>query len=134
MDLFFYGTLMDLDVLARVLGRPVAPGILQVATLSGWRRVRAAGEAYPILLADPAGMVEGRLASGLSAEDVARLDRYEGDSYERVEISVSAGGKPRAVQIYRPRAHVQADPKPWDFAAWVATEKAGFLSTHPFPG
>lgn len=134
MDLFFYGTLMDLEVMSRVLGRQMPPDTLQPATLSGWRRVRALDQAYPILLADPAGAVEGRLASGLSAEDVARLDRYEGDGYDRVEISVSAGGGPRAVQIYRPRAHVQADPKPWDFAAWVAGEKAGFLSTHPFPG
>ena len=42
MAFFFFGTLMDRDVLAAVLDRPVAGDELSRAWLHGYRRVRAA--------------------------------------------------------------------------------------------
>ena len=39
MALFLYGTLMDVDVMAKVLDRPFAENELMPAVLPGWRRV-----------------------------------------------------------------------------------------------
>src|SRR3954451_21868760 len=59
--LFFFGALMDLDVLAYLLERPVDLDDLQPATIAGFRRVRAAGASYPVLVPEAGGKVEGRL-------------------------------------------------------------------------
>jgi hypothetical protein len=127
MDLFFYGTWMDGDVLGGVVGRPFAQDRLKPATLAGWRRARALGQPYPIVLADPAGSVEGVVVDRLGPEDVARLCRYEGDGYDLVPTEVTQDGQKRQVHFFRPGAAFKPDPLPWDFAQWVAEEKAAFL-------
>jgi hypothetical protein len=127
MDLFFYGTLMDRDVLGGVVGRPFAQDRLNPATLAGWRRARALGQPYPIVLADPAGTVEGVVVDRLGPADVERLCRYEGDGYDLVPTEVTQEGQKRRVHFFRPGAAFKPDPRPWDFAQWVAEEKAAFL-------
>lgn len=127
MDLFFYGTLMDLDVLSRVTGRPFTAAQLLPATLAGWRRVRALGEPYPILLPEAGGVVLGVVVQDLSDTDVAKLSHYEGTKYDLVEASADLGGTPHPVHFYRPGPAFRADPAPWDFATWLKVEKAAFL-------
>ena len=51
MRYFFFGTLMDQDVLSVVLGRRPAPGMIRSASLAGYRRFRARCESYPVLVA-----------------------------------------------------------------------------------
>lgn len=127
MDLFFYGTLMDRDVLGGVVGRPFARDRLKPAILAGWRRARALGQPYPIVLADPAGAVQGVVVNRLGTGDVARLCRYEGDGYDLVPTDVSQDGRTRRVHFFRPGAAFKPDSRPWDFEEWVAEEKAAFL-------
>ncbi len=43
VEYFFYGTLMDGDVLARVVGQPVPPAPLEAAVVEGYRRLYVAG-------------------------------------------------------------------------------------------
>lgn len=128
MDLFFYGTLMDRDVLGGVVGRPFAPDLLRPATMAGWRRVRALGQPYPIVLPDPAGAVDGVVVDRLGPDDVARLRRYEGDGYDLVPTEVTQKGETRRVHFFRPGAIYKPDPTPWDFAAWLAEEKPAFMA------
>jgi hypothetical protein len=59
---------------------------------------------------------------------VTRLCRYEGDGYELVLTEVTQDGRTRRVHFFRPTAVYKADPRPWDFAEWVAEEKAAFLN------
>ena len=47
--LFFFGTLMDLDVLTYLLERPVDLDDLCPAAITGFRRVRVLGAGYPVL-------------------------------------------------------------------------------------
>jgi hypothetical protein len=128
MELFFYGTLMDRDVLGGVVGRPFAQDRLQPATLLGWRRVRALGQPYPIVLPEPAGSVDGVVVDRLGPEDVARLRRYEGEGYDLVPTEVTQEGRSRQVHFFRPGSIYKADPRPWDFAEWLATEKTAFMT------
>ncbi len=67
MDYFFYGTLMDPDVVARVAGGHRGPTPLEPADAEGFARVYVAGVSYPMLVPRPGGRVEGRLARGVDS-------------------------------------------------------------------
>ena len=60
MRFFFYGTLLDPDVTALVLGRRLPPAAFVPASLPGHARRRAKGVSYPILVRDPRGAGAGR--------------------------------------------------------------------------
>ena len=53
MTYFFFGTLMDRDVLATVLDRPVATDEMIPAWLHDHQRMRAATVSYPVLVRSP---------------------------------------------------------------------------------
>ena len=71
--LFFFGTLMDLDVLTYLLERPVDVADLRPATIQGFRRARAAGASYPVLVPEPGSQVDGRLLRRATADTAQRL-------------------------------------------------------------
>lgn len=130
MRLFFYGTLMDRDVLSLVLGRPVAAVSLAPASLRGYRRSRAAGVSYPIVVRDRAAMVDGVAVDRLLEPDVARLSAYEGPGYRLARATVDiAGAGPRGVQVFVPAADalkpVDGD---WSLEEWRANHKDAFLA------
>jgi hypothetical protein len=64
---FFYGTLIDPEMLGAVLRRPVHPARRRNAVLRGYRRVYREGVSYLILVADTASDVEGVVVSALTA-------------------------------------------------------------------
>ncbi|MGH6887228.1 MAG: gamma-glutamylcyclotransferase family protein, partial [Geminicoccales bacterium] len=81
MSFFFFGTLMDRDVLEIVLGRPVGEDELAPARLRGYRRVRTATRPYPMLKPDPDGVVEGMLLIEASRRDEVRILHFEDQEY-----------------------------------------------------
>jgi hypothetical protein len=86
--MFFFGTLMDEDVLTVVLGHPLTALGLQPARLTGWRRVSIAGRSYPMLIPHATGGVDGILVHGLDERDRCRLDYYEGPEYRMGTVTV----------------------------------------------
>ena len=134
LDFFVYGTLLDDDVRAAVLGRagPGEPPI--AATLAGFRRVPVTGQSFPALIVDPRGRVEGALVAGIAIVEAARLSYFEGPEYQplrkRVEradgaavdawLFVPAPRQPFAPGL-RPR------PGQWDLATWQRRHKAGYM-------
>ncbi|WP_019644022.1 gamma-glutamylcyclotransferase family protein [Novispirillum itersonii] len=106
LPLFVFGSLMDADILARVLGRRRAAAVVRCpAWLSGYRRQCAREDVFPILVPDTHTVaadeaiahppVEGRLLLGLTAGDLDRIEYYEGAGYVlrplTVEIPLTAG-------------------------------------------
>ena len=87
-SLFFFGTLMDADVRALVLGPEYSDHEVRRAWLRGFRRVFMPGRTYPMLLPHPHGRVEGILVGGLSVEAVRRLSTFEGPDYHLVPLWV----------------------------------------------
>ena len=81
MRFFFYGTLLDPDVMALVIGRRLPPSGYVAATLPGYARRRAKGASYPIVLRDQRAEVHGAVVGGLSTRDVTRLAAFEGPRY-----------------------------------------------------
>lgn len=67
---------------------------VKAAVLPGYRRHRVAGADYPAIISaqtDPSGKpaaVLGTLVTGLTEGDVHRLDKFEGDEYEKRAVKV----------------------------------------------
>ncbi|KPV73184.1 uncharacterized protein RHOBADRAFT_38805 [Rhodotorula graminis WP1] len=91
-SLFFYGTLCHAAVLARVIGDPGEHLTTHDALLPHHARLHVDGEDYPAVvraqdgarvlgraLTDDEASVRGVLVQGLTADDVALLDEFEGD-------------------------------------------------------
>ena len=76
VPLFVFGTLMDRDLLAEVLARDISDLRFTTGTVDGFRRCRARGESYPILVSEAGSRIEGCLVEGLSAADLSRLAFY----------------------------------------------------------
>jgi len=124
---FFFGTLLDGDVLALVLGRGVADGDMQAAEIDGFRRVRVQGRAYPMLLPHPGGRVAGRLISGLDAVDVARLRVYEGPEYQIAPILVRTGAAMVKAEMFVCPPALAADRREWSLEQWQLRHKRKVL-------
>ena len=90
MQLFFYGSLMDRELLALVIGRATDGLSIEAATLHGFDRRRVRDESFPILVPHTGGRVEGVLVTDLTAADIARLQFYEGSDYEGSEYALAA--------------------------------------------
>ncbi len=128
MDYFFYGTLMDGDVLARVVGRRVPPAHMEAAVIEGYRRLYVAGAWYPMLVPEPCGRVGGRLVSGIDAAQAARIARFESDAYELEALPVQAArrGAVRAL-TFMARPGVAASAEDWDLPSWRRRHKPAYL-------
>ena len=128
MDYFFYGTLMDTDVLARVIGRRLPAGSTEPAVIEGYARVYAAGACYPVLVPALAGRVEGLLVSGIGARAAARLYDFESDSYELRRMSVVAARRRRLSALtFMGRPGRAASLDPWELESWRRRHKREYL-------
>lgn len=124
--LFAYGTLLDPAVWRAVAGeeRPSRP-----ATLPGHLVRRVRGADFPgVIPGDPEDVVPGRIFSGLPPGQISRLDAYEGELYERREVTLlDDGGDPVRSQAYliadRFRSRLSEEPWTWEWFAERARER-----------
>lgn len=121
--LFFFGTLMDSDVLRLVLGREVVPRDRRTARLDGHRRVFVAGRVYPMVIAQVGARVDGVAVGGLDHGDLARLNHYEGWEYrlQTARIRLDGGAIIEAGFYACPAA--LADRRDWRLAHWQRRHK-----------
>lgn len=96
----------------------------EAGTLKGFARRQIRGVSYPALVHEPGGAVAGILYHEVSMEDIARLDRFEGHAYARIEVIVEvAGASVEALTyLFLQKARVNA-------SEWVADgfDAAAFL-------
>lgn len=132
MRYFFYGTLCDADVLRLVLGYAPEPRQLAKARLAGYRRRRAAGQSFPIILPSPGAATDGLLFAPRSTHDSARLAAYEGPDYHCAELpvrSLERNAVAEATLVFLPEpGRLEASPLAWRLAHWQAKEKARYLA------
>lgn len=131
-QLFTYGSLMCEDIMTEVAGTrlPCAP-----ATLHGYRRFLVKNEHYPGVVAETGGLVSGIVYHDISAESWQRLDRFEGEMYERRPVRVCyADGTEAMVDCYvvRPEFSHRLSSTEWDFAAFLQRGKS--LFQHQYSG
>jgi len=129
MRFFFYGTLLDRDVAALVLGRRLPPGAFVPAVLPGHARWQVKGGTYPIAVRDPCREVEGAVVSGLSARDVARLAAYEGPGYRISLLKVRVAGSLIAASMFEPlMTRLQPTRRLWHLAVWQRRDKRLYIA------
>jgi gamma-glutamylcyclotransferase (GGCT)/AIG2-like uncharacterized protein YtfP len=99
MNLFAYGTLMFPEVWERVVGRPF---VAERATISGFAVRRVVDDVYPVLVhADKCSGVVGLVFRNIDHDTLARLDAYESDFYQRLEvIATLSNSESLACQAY----------------------------------
>ncbi len=110
--LFTYGTLRDPATQQRLLGRALGSGSSDI--LRGFRLAKLTGihQVYSILQPQPGSTVAGTLYE-VTAAELARLDDYEGDAYQR--ISVTLVSKARAwVYCENPKSSFRIHIEPLD--------------------
>src|SRR5258707_14890955 len=128
MRFFFYGTLLDHDVTALVLGRRLPPTAFVPAVLPGFSRWRVQGGSYPISVPDRKGQVSGAIVGGLSARDGARLAAYEGPGYRIAALKVKVGEAMAPVSVFEPIvSKLEPTNRPWDLALWQRRDKRTFV-------
>ncbi len=127
MRFFFYGTLLDRDVMALVIGRRLPPSAYVPASLPGHARRRVKGSSYPVTIRDPRGEVPGAVVRGLSARDVAELAAYEGQGYRIVPLNVKCAGGRTVVSVFEPIvSKLQPSGELWDLVKWQQRHKRAF--------
>lgn len=129
MRFFFYGTLLDRDVTALVLGRRLPPWAFEPASLPGYSRWRVLGGSYPIAIPDRKREVAGCIVGGLSDRDVARLAAYEGSGYRVASVKVRVAGGVTRVSVFEPLIQkLKPTNRPWDLVVWRRRDKRGFVA------
>ncbi len=87
------------------------------------------GEVYPAIIAQPGGAVDGVIYFDVSSAAMARLDRFEGDLYQRAEVAViSDAGECMTTQTYVITAdsiHKLSDDA-WSYEDFMANHKQIF--------
>lgn len=130
MRFFFYGTLLDPDVLSHVTGRAPEDCRLVPAVLRGFRRVYAKGASYPILVARRGAETRGAVLADVSPAEAARLSAYEGTGYVLGRRLVAVEGEGRRIAaVYEPRpGRIEASDAAWEFEEWRRLHRARFLA------
>jgi hypothetical protein len=128
MRFFFYGTLLDRDVTALVLGRRLPPAAFVPAVLPGYSRWRVQGGSYPVSVPDRKGSVTGAMVGGLSARDVARLAAYEGAGYRIASLRARVAGVLTPVSVFEPIvSKLRPTRRRWDVTLWQRQDKRVFV-------
>ncbi len=125
-DLFTYGSLMCEDIMTKVAGIQLSG---EPATLNGFRRYLVKDETYPGVAPEPGGIVSGIVYHGIRPASRQRLDRFEGEMYDRKPVTVQYADGRRAVvdcYLFRPEFAHRLSSTEWDFTAFLLGGKTVF--------
>lgn len=128
-DYFFYGSLMDADILSAVAGERIPPAGLIPARLPGYERMSASSGVFPFIVADPGAVegVEGVLVRGIGPAAVRRLARYEGPGYVAAKKPVTTAEGSSEAFVFISLRPGRSSGKPWDFETWRRRHKRRLL-------
>jgi hypothetical protein len=130
MRFFFFGTLLDDEVLQIVVGRAVPAKDKRPAILPGYRRVKADGVTYPIIVPQADREVFGQFVSSISSAEAERLIAYEGANYDLVKLDVAIEGRSREALVFVPVKTGGLTPldQDWSYEDWQRQHRAGFVA------
>ena len=127
MRYFFYGTLLDPDVRAHILGSWINRRPLRQAWLPGYRRVYIRGRHYPVVIPSAGNSVDGLLAEGLDRNAVRCLAEFESDEYVDAERTVLVDdGRAVRARVFVASPLARPTDTPWDVAVWQRRHKREF--------
>lgn len=125
-DVFTYGTLLVVEVMEAVAGACFAS---VPARLDGWERVCVRDAVYPGARGADGASIDGVLWLDVHDDALLRLDRFEGEMYERRVVRVTTADGPRDAQVYViPRANEHLlEPAAWDLEGFRREHLARYL-------
>ncbi|RDA92355.1 hypothetical protein CP533_4392 [Ophiocordyceps camponoti-saundersi (nom. inval.)] len=131
---FFYGTLMAPEIFFSVCyGLESPPQLIRdihtftPAILDGYCRHRIRSADYPAVVPETGRSVRGIYVTGLTDANIHKLDRFEGEEYERVEVDVQlremrgdeeVAGEMRKTFVYVFLQREDLEMGEWDFEAF----------------
>jgi gamma-glutamylcyclotransferase (GGCT)/AIG2-like uncharacterized protein YtfP len=124
---FTYGTLAIPSVMEAVTGHRFRS---RETELDGFVRLRLRGRIYPAAIERPGSRIAGRVYEDVDPATLARLDRFEGRSYERREAPVllpGGGEVPANLYVLAPAGHGELLEEPWDPAEFARVHLAAYL-------
>ncbi|MTV47917.1 DUF4264 domain-containing protein [Heliobacillus mobilis] len=109
--LFVYGTLMDRETMEGLLDHSAGEPL--PALLTGYKRYPSS-YGYPFILPVQEAIVKGTLWSGLTDDDLQRIDEYEGlfddvPMYYREKVTIRIDDQPSEAWVYIGNREVFAD-------------------------
>jgi len=124
--LFTYGSLMFEDVWNRLIKGNY---LSQQASLAGYARRSVKGDEYPVIF-KANELVEGVVYYDINEEDMAILDAFEGEYYERTEVELLVKNEPiqACVYVLKEKYFDIIDPKPWSEARFATEGLKRFLA------
>lgn len=115
-NLFFYGTLRHIPLLEIVLGRSAADIAIRDAVLPNYIVSSVAEGPFPMIAEQVGTQAVGLLVSGLDAQDLDRLDFYEGSfEYDLRRVTLADG---HSAEVYVPKAGLWTADGPWSLEHW----------------
>lgn len=126
-SVFTYGSLVVPEVWTLVAGRP---NDSEGARLAGYRRRLLFAAPYPGIAERSGEEVDGVLWHGVDPEQLARLDAFEGEIYDRrvLEVTTAADRSRSAATYVLGQAHHHLlSAEPWDEARFRAGELDRYL-------
>jgi gamma-glutamylcyclotransferase (GGCT)/AIG2-like uncharacterized protein YtfP len=125
--LYAYGTLQVGAIFAQIVGRAIEG---QPATLTGYACYRISDRVYPAIVEAPGSEVQGVVYLGLTAEELERLDVYEGHLYERREVRVRQEDGSLLVETYVlcPEHRHRLSSEAWDRERFERLHLASYLA------
>ncbi len=121
---FFYGSLMDRELLAAVIGRDTSGLTFVAGWLPGYVAETAAGYTFPALAEKRSGRVDGIITGGLKHADVDRIAYFEDTTeYAPVVLDISTARADIAAQVYVGTTNLKTTGERWSFEAWQRDHK-----------
>jgi len=125
-DVLTYGSLMFEPVWSAVVNGQYSGRSVRV---EGWQRFVIPGEDYPGAILSAGSSISAVLWEGVCADDLVRLDEFEGDQYERVAVVVGPEESPAWIYAWRGQRPLESTV--WDPDAFAQPEvMARFLAKH----
>ncbi|WP_082114147.1 gamma-glutamylcyclotransferase family protein [Kiloniella litopenaei] len=127
LPLFFFGSLMDQDVLEIVLGRSVEIQNFKQGILVGYQCEREAKESYPVLIPSPGQQAKVLIAETLSTTDIDRILFYETGEYDFARFNPLVDGKKITALGFATGEDIASSGERWHLNIWQKKDKAAFL-------
>lgn len=115
---FFYGSLMDREMLEAVIDRGSSHLSFTRGALDGFVAELARGYTFPTLVPRTGSTVEGLVAHGLHDRDVERIAYFEDTEYTPVSQKIATDAGHVAAKVFMSTASLVSSGERWDFMHW----------------
>ncbi len=115
---FFYGSLMDLELLEAVIDRSASHLAFVPGWLTGYVAQTAHGYSFPTLIERKGARVDGLITQGLTDDDIARIAYFEDTEYAPTTVDVTTAEADLAAQVFMATATLRSSGEPWSFDHW----------------